>query len=138
MRRTASILFLGALGLASAVNGAFSMGPCSPRQAIVGTLLGGIVGVLAARSAVRARKEEVPLARRLVQGIGFWALLSAVILVLYFIRIRVPALPDWTEPIADFFTGGMYLTLIAAPFTMGACVWFHVLGAGAPRSEREW
>jgi hypothetical protein len=34
-------------------------------------------------------------------------------------------LPWWLDPVGEFVTGGLYLTLIAAPFTAGLFLLFH-------------
>jgi hypothetical protein len=50
-----------------------------------------------------------------------------VMLAIYFAHERVlfPELPWWLDPVGEFVTGGLYLTLIAAPFTAGLFLLFH-------------
>jgi hypothetical protein len=134
MEPAGSVVVLMLVALAGAVNANFQMLPCSPRQAIAGTILGCAIGLLAAVPSIQVRTQP-SLTRRVLMGIGFWLALTAFILALHLVRSRLPVLPDWADPIGEFFTGGMYLTLFLAPFTLGMCILFHAKGRSAGRSE---
>ena len=136
MNRTGAAVVLVLVAAVSAVNAAYSMLPCSPRQAVIGLLFGCVIGVLAAKVAVRIH-ARFRAYRRFGQAAVFWLLLTGLILLLHISRVHTPHVPGWTELIAEFFTGGMYLSLVAAPFTLGVCLWFHGLGAKSAQSNTE-
>lgn len=129
-RRSIALICLAALDAVAAV---FFMQPCTPVAAVVGVLVGCVLGLLLALVAAPFRSAPVPH-RRGVRAI-LWTVAGALVVVtIPYIGPGWPV-PAWARSIGYFAMTGAWLTFIAAPFTVGVSMLFFERG-GKVRTQQ--